>query len=261
MDKEEKEPSDKELDRLEALGDILEKLAPIYEAKGDEGIDLERLEAIKDILPVLQKMMAPREHFNHVSYSAKLAISRYQNHQISFGKRVPMNGDFYKAFTEVMTKTFNFHEAILSFRHLQQHIIGLKSERHGLLRDITNRSDQYERHKADLIALVDQTPAKDADILQQAEHQRDVLCRRESIQEEEKHIEELKEKTQKLWEKIVKYTNSANDLGYAIKKGEPEKWNHLPPQFEIPLDEGHQTPDYHTPKRLRESYSDYEDRY
>ena len=250
-----------ELDRLEGMVQTLEQLDSMTNPQSPEDLQraLESMDTLKKVMPFLASLQRPKEQYNHVSYSAKLAISKYQNHQISFGKRVPVNGDYYEAFAEVMTKTYNFHEAILAFRHLSQHVIGLKSERRTILGHISRTSDEFERHKAQLIALTEKAPGTDEDILKQAEHQKNLLCEREGLDDKEKRLKDLKVESMDLWNRIVKYTDYANELGVAIKAGKPESWDHLPEQFKIPLDEGHKKPEYITQKGLSKQYYDYAD--
>ena len=254
---EEKKPmtDEEELERIEKLAEKLDNLP--LDKMADSKLDAESIDKIGTMLPALANLIQPKEQYNHVSYSAKLAISKYQNHQISFGMRIPVNGNFYKAFAEVMTKCYQFHEAILAFRHLSQHVIGLKSERRTLLGHINRNVDTLEKHKARLIELTDKAPGKDADLIHQAEHQKNLLCEREGIDDQEKRIEEEQKETMELWTRIVKYTNHANDLGECIKAGLPETWDQLPEQFKIPLEEGHKQPGYEH-KGLAKQYHDYE---
>lgn len=247
---------EEELERVEKLAETLENLP--LDKMGDSKLDADSIDKIGEILPALANLIQPKEQYNHVSYSAKLAISKYQNHQISFGMRVPVNGNFYKAFAEVMTKCYQFHEAILAFRHLSQHVIGLKSERRTLLGHTNRNVDTLEQHKARLIELTDKAPGKDADLIHQAEHQKNLLCEREGIDDQEKRIEEEQKESMDLWTRIVKYSNHANDLGECIKTGLPETWDQLPEQFKIPLEEAHKQPSYEH-KGLAKQYHDYED--
>ena len=211
---EEKKPmtDEEELERVEKLAATLENLP--LDKMGDSKLDADSIDKIGEILPALANLIQPKEQYNHVSYSAKLAISKYQNHQISFGMRVPVNGNFYKAFAEVMTKCYQFHEAILAFRHLSQHVIGLKSERRTLLGHTNRNVDALEQHKARLIALTEQEPEPEADLLIKAEHQKNLLCEREGIDDQEKRIEEEQKETMELWTRIVKYTNHVGSYEY-----------------------------------------------